>query len=145
MNKTASFDIPIHMDALSLLLGGKTDIRAEIIGQMRQGDACLDEIKDELYDAAVEKELDGDAAMEAFEEESCEAIMQYISFSEENIKFDYEESENCDDRSCVVFRIPCEFNLGKYLEDNKEKFILSEDDSEAEHDKDNGVSEFESF
>lgn len=132
MNKTTDFNIPIYMDARSLLLEDKADIRAEIIEQMRQGDACLDEIKNNLYNAAVERELDGDVVMEAFEEESCETIMQYASFSEENICFDYEESENCDDRSCVVFRIPCEFHIGKYLEDNKEKFILSEEDSETE-------------
>ena len=41
---TLSFDVTIYQDALALLLGGKADIRAEIMSQLQQGDPALEDI-----------------------------------------------------------------------------------------------------
>ena len=111
------FEITIYEDALSLLLNDKTDIKAEILGQLQQGDPCLENVSEELCETCEELALDTEKIVGRFEEQSCEEIMEYISFSEAGISFDYEESVACGDRRVCAFRIACCFDLDKYLKD----------------------------
>ena len=117
MEDTINFEITIYQDALALLLGGKADVRAEIMDQLQQGDPALEDIADDLYDLCEDKGLDADRLTEQFNEESLEKLMGYISFSEEEIEFDYGESEAYGDRRCVAFRIECVFDAGKYIKE----------------------------
>lgn len=116
---TINFDITIYLDALDLLLGGKTDVRAEIMDQLQQGGPVLEDIADDLYNLCEDKGLDADRLTEHFNEESLEKLMGYISFSEEEIEFDYGESEACGDRRCVAFRVKCVFDAGKYIKEGE--------------------------
>jgi len=113
------FEITIYEDALSLLLSDKTDVKAEILAQLQQGDPCLEDIGDELRDLCDELALDTDKIIDKFETQSCEELMEYISFSEAGITFDYGESEECGDRRVCAFRIECNFDLDKYLKEVK--------------------------
>ena len=112
-----NFDIPIYEDALSLLLNGKTDVKAEILGQLQQGDPCLENIGEELRETCAELSLDAEKIVNRFEEQSCEEIMEYISFSEVGISFDYEESAACGDRGMCAFRVACTFDIDRYLKE----------------------------
>lgn len=116
---TLSFDVTIYQDALALLLGEKTDVRAEIMSQLQQGDPALEDIADDLYNLCEDKGLDADRLTEHFNEEPLEKLMGYISFSEEEIEFDYGESEACGDRRCVAFRVKCVFDAGKYIKEGE--------------------------
>ena len=116
---TINFDITIYLDALDLLLGGKTDVRAEIMDQLQQGDPVLEDVADDLYDLCEDKGLDADRLTDCFNEESTEKLMGYISFSEKDIEFDFGESAACDDRNCVAFRIKCVFDAGKYIKEGE--------------------------
>ena len=112
-----NFNITIYEDALSLLLNDKTDVKAEILGQLQQGDPCLENIGEELCETCEELCLDTEKIVGRFEEQSCEEIMEYISFSEDDISFDYEESEDCGDRRMCAFRIACTFDTDRYLKE----------------------------
>ena len=109
------FETTIYKDALSLLLSNKTDIKSDILDQLQQGDPCLESVNDELRDLCDELILDTDKIMTDFEDKSCEELMEYISYKESDITFDYGESEACDNRKVCAFRIPCEFDVEKYL------------------------------
>ncbi len=109
------FEIPIYEDALSLLLSDRTDIKAEILAQLQQGDPAIESIGEELRDLCDELVLDTDKIITKFEEQSCEELMKYISFSEAGITFDYGESVECGDRRMCAFRIACNFDSDKYL------------------------------
>lgn len=111
------FDITIYEDALSLLLKGKTDIKAEILGQLQQGDPYLENIGEELRKTCEKLVLDTEKIVDQFEEQSCEKIMEYISFSEAGISFDYEESVACEDRRMCAFRVACTFDTDRYLKE----------------------------
>ncbi len=111
------FEITIYEDTLSLLLNDKTDIKAEILGQLQQGDPCLENVSDELRDTCEELGLDTDKIIAKFEDQSCEKLMEYINFSEAGISFDYEESVACGDRRVCAFRIACSFDLDRYLKE----------------------------
>ena len=111
------FEITIYEDALSLLLSDKTDVRAEILAQLQQGDPAIELIGEELHDLCDELVLDTDKIIAKFENQSCEELMEYISFSEAGITFDYEESVECGDRRMCAFRIACTFNSDKYLKE----------------------------
>ncbi len=117
------FDITIYEDALSLLLNGKTDVKAEILGQLQQGDPCLENIGEELRLTCDELVLckglvlDTEKIVSSFEEKSCEEIMEYINFSEAGISFDYEESVACGDRRMCAFRVACTFDTDRYLKE----------------------------
>ena len=111
------FEITIYEDALSLLLSDKTDIRAEILGQLQQGDPALEFIGEKLRDLCDELVLDTDKIIAKFENQSCDDLMKYISIYEASIAFDYEESEGCGDRRICAFRITCSFDLDRYLEE----------------------------
>lgn len=111
-------DVNIYMDALGLLLSDKTDIREEIKSQLQQGDEMFfDSIRDGLQDEAEDKGIDADKITDAFIEDSVDELMKYISFNEENITFDYPESEACGDLKVVAFRIPCDFDSDRYIKD----------------------------
>lgn len=112
-----NFAIPIYEDALSLLLSDKVDVRTEILAQLEQGDPAIELIGEELRDLCDELVLDTDKIIAKFEDQSCEELMKYISFSEAGITFDYEESLECGDRRICVFRIACVFNSDKYLKE----------------------------
>ena len=112
-----NFEITIYTDALSLLLNNKTDIKAEILAQLQQGDPAIESIGEELYNLCDKLALDTDKIIAKFENQSCEELMKYISFSETNITFDYEESLNCGDRRVCAFKIICNFDLNKYLKE----------------------------
>jgi len=111
------FDIIIFEDALSLLLNGKTNVKAEILGQLEQGDPCLKNIGEELRETCEELVLDTEKIISRFEEQSFEEIMEYISFSEAGISFDYEESVACGDHEMCAFRVACTFDIDRYLKD----------------------------
>ncbi len=112
-----NFEIPIYEDALSLLLNDKTDVKAEILGQLQQGDPCLENIGEELRETCEELVLDTEKIVGRFEEQSCEEIMEYISFSEAGISFDYEESAACGDLRTCAFRVACTFDIDRYLKE----------------------------
>lgn len=84
---------------------------------MEQGDTFLEAISEELYDMCEEKDLDPEDVVERFEDETAEKLMKYISFSEEDVSFDYEESAACCNLRSVAFLVPCKFAAGKYLND----------------------------
>lgn len=111
------FDITIYEDSLSLLLSDKTDVKAEILAQLQQGDPAIESIGEALQDLCDELVLDTDKIIAKFEEQSCEELMKYISFSEAGITFDYGESVECGDRRMSAFRIACSFDLDKYLKE----------------------------
>ncbi len=111
------FDITIYEDALSLLLNDKTNVKAEILGQLQQGDPCLENIGEELRKTCEELFLDTEKIVDRFEEQSCEEIMEYISFSEAGISFDYGESVACGDRRMCAFRVACTFDTDRYLKE----------------------------
>lgn len=115
--KVIDFDITIYEDALSLLLNGKTDVKAEILVQLQQGDPCLENIGEELRETCEELVLDTEKIVGRFEEQSCEEIMEYISFSEAGISFDYEESVACGDRRMCAFKVACTFDTDRYLKE----------------------------
>ena len=115
--KMIDFDITIYEDALSLLLNGKTDVKAEILDRLQQGDPCLENIGEELRETCEELVLDTEKIVGRFEEQSCEEIMEYISFSEAGISLDYEESVACGDRRMCAFRVACTFDTDRYLEE----------------------------
>ena len=112
-----SFEIQIYMDALLLLLSDKIDIRAEILTRLQEDDFYLESVGEELRSACDELGLDTDGIITKFENRPREELMEYISFSEEDIAFDYEESAKCKDRRLCAFRIGCDFDLDGYLED----------------------------
>ncbi len=111
------FEVCIYEDALSLLLNNETDIKAEILNQLQQGDPCLEDISDTLKNLCDELVLDTEEIIARFEEDTYEELMKYVSFSNENITFDYGESAACGDLRMCVFRIPCKFDAGKYIKD----------------------------
>ena len=116
--KMIDFDITIYEDALSLLLNAETtDVRAEILAQLQQGDPCLEDIGEELRETCEELRLDAEKIIDRFEKQSCEEIMKYIGFSQAGISFDYEESVACGDRRMCAFRIACIFNADRYLKE----------------------------
>ncbi len=110
-----NFDCTIYMDALSLLLSDKTNIKSEILNQLQQGDPCLESISSDLLDEASEKGLNETNVSNRFENDSCENLMEYISIDENLITFDYGESQACGDLKCVAFNIPCKFDSDRYL------------------------------
>ena len=112
-----NFNCTIYQDALSLLLGNKTNIRAEILGQLQQGDPCLEHIGDELCDLGKNHKINADKINDKFGEQSCEELMEYISFSDDTITFDYEESAECGDPRVCAFRIACKFDAERYLKE----------------------------
>lgn len=114
---TIYFDITIYEDALSLLLNGKTDIKAAILDRLQQDDHYLEGIGDELWETCEELVLDTKKIVGRFKEQSCEEIMEYISFSEADISFDYEESVECGNRRVCAFRVACTFDTDRYLKD----------------------------
>lgn len=111
------FEIIIYEDALSLLLNDKTDIRAEILAQLQQGDPAIESIGEELRDLCDELALDTEKIIAKFEDQSCEELMKYISFSEADITFNYEESVECGDRRMCAFRVACSFDADAYLKE----------------------------
>ena len=119
MEDAINFNVTIYQDALALLLGGKADIRAEIMSQLQQGDPALEDIANDFYDLCEDKGLDADKLTDRFNEESLEKLLEYISFSEKDIEFDFGESAACDDRNCVAFRIKCVFDAGKYIKEGE--------------------------
>lgn len=113
------FDVVIYESAMTMLLGEKIIIKDEILSQLQQGDAVLDEIAEELADICEEDEdideEEAEAIVEGFTENDCEDLMPYISFSEEDIEFDYDESVAAEDRDICAFRIPCTFDAERYI------------------------------
>ena len=98
------FEITIYEDALSLLLNNKTNIKAEILTQLQQEDPIIESIGEELHDLCDRLTLNTDKIITKFENQSCEELMKYISFSEAGITFDYEESINCENRRICAFK-----------------------------------------
>lgn len=120
------FDVIIYEDAVSLLLNDKKpDVRAEILGRLQQDDDVIESIGEELQDFCDELGLAPDEIDEIFEKfkvqsrevQFREKLMNYISFSEKDITFDYGESEECGNRKLCAFRIACSFDLDRYLKD----------------------------
>ena len=89
------------------------------MSQLQQGDPALEDIANDFYDLCEDKGLDADKLTDRFNEESLEKLLEYISFSEEDIEFDYGESEAYGDRRCVVFRIKCAFDAEKYIKEGE--------------------------
>ena len=107
-------NINIYMDALTLLLS-KTDIKEAIKDQLNQGDDYFfDQIRNGL-----EKENATEKVLDAFDEADTDNLLNYITFDENKITFDYAESEACCDLKVVAFDIPCEFDCKKFIEDNQ--------------------------
>ena len=111
------FEITIYEDALSLLLSDKADVRVEILAQLQQGDPAIESVGEELRDLCDEHMLDTDKIVAKFEDQSCEELMKYISFSEAGITFDYGESVECGDRRMCAFRVTCSFDADAYLKE----------------------------
>lgn len=114
--ETISFNANIYLDVY-YMLWEKTNIRKQLKSQVEQGDAFLEAISEELYDMCEEKDLDPEDVVERFEYETAERLMEYISFNEEGVSFDYEESAACCNLRSVAFLVPCEFAAGRYLKD----------------------------
>ena len=109
-----SFDAYIYLDVY-YMLWEKTNIREQVKSRVEQGDAFLEEISERLYDMCEEKDLDPEDVVERFEDETAEKLMEYISFKEEDVSFDYDESGECCNLRTVAFLIPCEFDAERYL------------------------------
>ena len=115
------FDCNIYMDALGLLLSDKTDIKTEILAQLQQGDECINDVTNDIYDISDRQNTHVEPYINHFENDSCENLIQYISFDENTITFDYEESSACENLRVVAFRIPCTFDTEKYITDIQNK------------------------
>lgn len=114
--KNIETEITIYQDALGLLLSDKPDIKDEITNQILQGDSCLDNTTNEVYEAAEEVGLDGEKVLETFNEDSCSHLMKYVTVFEDKITFDYGEAEACGDRKVLAFNVPLSFDVEGYLE-----------------------------
>ena len=120
-------EIPIYQDALGLLLGDKPDIKDEITNQISQGDPCLDNMTDEIYEAAEKAGLNGEKVLVTFNEDSCSHLMKYVTVFEDKITFDYGESEACGDRKVLAFNVPLSFDVEGYLDFyGKKEYVISQ-------------------
>lgn len=115
-------DITIFMDALRLLLSDKTDIKAEVRGQLEQGDDWFfDQISGNIEEEAEKaglNEANTQKLLDKFTEDAVESLMNYISIDEEKITFDYGEAAACEDLKCVAFCVPCKFDTHRYITDS---------------------------
>ena len=118
MNKEITFEVPIYLDTLKLLLSDKTDILEEVKYQIAQGDPALENIREELNDLVVETQ-GADRIMNAFDDDSLETLMCYISYDEDKIKYNYDEASEVSDRRLAVFSVPCKFNAEGYIKNHK--------------------------
>ena len=109
------FDVVIYMDALSLLLSEKTDIKEAVINQLNQEPDVLEELELAISDAADEVGLDCDKVWEDFMEADIKELMSFIIIKENDVTFDYDESAACEDLRVVAFNIPCDFDVDKYI------------------------------
>ena len=109
------FDVLIYMDALSLLQSEKTNIEEAVINQLSQEPDALDELELSISDAADATGLDYDKVWEDFMEADIKELMPYITIKENSITFDYDESAACENLRIVVFNVPCDFNVDKYI------------------------------
>ena len=113
-----SFECPIYLDTLSLLLSDKTDILSEVKGQIMQGDPCMDYIKDDLLEKTEEDDkIDVNNLETIYDDDDINTLMKYITYDENGIEFDYGEAYACDDRRLGVYKIPCFFNATKYIQE----------------------------
>lgn len=100
------FESTIYMDALSLLLSDKADLRKEVEGQISQGgDYETDQIRSKIF----EEEM-----LDAFDELSVSELMEYVSINEEGICVDYSDAEL--EHRLVAFSIPCTFDYDRWKE-----------------------------
>ena len=120
VSECVPFDCVIYCDTLSLLNSGKADILGMVSEQLIQGDPCLDDIKDNLLGLAEERGVSESATETLFVDAPTEDLMLYVSYDKERIEFDYSESESLNDRRMAAFRIPCQFDAGRFLYDNRE-------------------------
>jgi len=111
-----NFDIDIYMDALGLLQSDKTDIRAEILNQMIQGDPCVEQIGEDLHELAEELFYDPKKVDAIYGDMNCDKILSYVTIGD--VTFDYGESEACGDRRICAFLVGCEFDADKWFEEN---------------------------
>ena len=103
------FDIPIYVDAVSLLLNtDRYDISEAIKIQLAQGDPALDD---------VETSLPTDALVEVFNSLDLDTLMQYISFNQNAIDIDYDEVYALGDPRVIAFNIPCTLDLDRFISD----------------------------
>lgn len=109
-------DINIYMDALGLLNSDKTDVKAEILNQMAQGDPCIDRIGEDLHELAEELFYDPKAVDTKFGDMDCNKILSYMSIN--NVSFDYGESVASDDRRVCAFLVECDFDGDRWLAEN---------------------------
>jgi hypothetical protein len=103
------FDIPIYADALSLLLkDDRYDISEAIKYQLAQGDPALEDVG--TY-------LPTDTLVEVFNALDLDELMQYISFNQNAIAVDYDETYAVGDPGVVAFNVPCTLDLDKFISD----------------------------
>ena len=125
--KNIETEITIYQDALGLLLSDKPDIKDEVTNQILQGDPCLDNTTDEVYDAAEKAGLEGEKVLVTFNEDSCSHLMKYVTVFKDEITFDYGESEACGDRKVLAFNVPLSFDVEGYLDFYKKKeYVVSQ-------------------
>ena len=119
------FDVTIHIDSMSMLFN-KPDIRKELVAQLQQGDIVLELVSEDLNDAAYNAfDMDSEEVADVFASNVCdkfssmdvEELMNFISYREEDIEFDYSEADACDDRRLAAFRIYCLFDTEKFLDE----------------------------
>ena len=95
------FSSTIYCDALSLLTSKEcNDIKAFVADQMRQGEYEIDQIRREIDESLLYE----------FERASVDDLLKCISIEEDNIEFDYGESQACNNLRCVAFSVPCLFD-----------------------------------
>ena len=100
-------DCVIYCDALSILFSDKANLKELVEDQMCQSDYETDCICNEL-------ELD---YRDRFSECDIKTIMKYVSINENQVTFDYGESEACGDLRCVAFRVPICFNEYEFIKE----------------------------
>lgn len=120
----ASFDIDIYLDAL-YLLRETPDIKHEVQAQLNQNicyraylrddiDEYIDDYIDEMRSNGL-MNVDKGKAMEAFDALTIEEIMNFVSFDEDDVHFNYAKSAEINDRRCFVFRVACTFDVKAFL------------------------------
>lgn len=119
-----SFDIDIYLDAL-YLLRETPDIKHEVQAQLHQNicyraylrddiDEYIDDYIDEMRSNGL-MNVDKGKAMEAFDALTIEEIMNFVSFDEDDVHFNYAKSAEINDRRCFVFGVACIFDVKAFL------------------------------
>lgn len=108
-----SFDITFCCSALNLLnslgdpdLGPEDYVLDGVLSQLRQWDPAFEDALNAADCGTILDDINFESEM----------FQKCLSFEMNGVEINYTESVNYDDRGDVAFRVPCTFDIGKYME-----------------------------